>query len=162
MHGAIFLCSGEKEAMLLEWKRVRRTTFNPSPFRPTQTCLPICHMPPYHQSTPNPRSWGLATGRPRGAACQQFLAEDQNSRRESRQQEAPKPAIRSQKQKCTSFLYVTNLPLFLQQRIGADISWTYVKFWKFLEKWHIGGILPRTDSCCYRTWSLIANKLRVH
>jgi hypothetical protein len=91
----ISLFRGERtEPTMLEWKRGRWATLNPPPpthalLQTHSTCLPICHMPPYHQSTPKPRSWGLVIGRPCGASCQQFLAQDQISGRESGQPEVP-------------------------------------------------------------------------
>lgn len=100
-----------------------------APFRLPHTCLPICHMPPYHQSTPNHVSLGLVRRRPRGAACQHFLAQNQISRRKSGQPETPKPRMRPQTQKCTSLFYVMNLAVSPKRKTDAAIRGIDMKLW---------------------------------
>jgi len=102
-----------------------------APFRLPHTCLPICHMPPYHQSTPNHVSLGLLRRRPRGAACQHFLAQNQISRRKSGQPETSKPGMRPQTQKCTSlfYSYVMNLAVSPKRRTAAAITGIDMKLW---------------------------------
>jgi len=125
----ILICSVEKEPMVLEWKKAWWATFNLCPFRPPHTCLPICHMPPYHQSTPNHVSLGLVRRRPRCAACQHFLAQNQISRRKSGQPETPKPGMRPQTQKCTSLFYVMNLAVSHKRRTDAAIRGIDMNLW---------------------------------
>jgi hypothetical protein len=126
--GFSFLRSVGKEPMVLEWKKARWATFNPCPLQTSSHMLAHCHMPPYHQSTPNHMSLGLVRGRPRGAACQQFLAQNQISRRKSGQPETPKPGMRPQKQKCTSMFYIMNLVLSPKRRTDADITGSILSY----------------------------------